>query len=654
MRDGHETEFLALQEALAGRYSLERELGRGGMGIVYLAQDVALDRPVALKLLPPAYAAQPDLRERFTREARTAARLSHPHIVPIHLVDEVDGFVFFVMAFVEGETLGERVRERGPLPPMEATRILREVAWALAYAHRQGVVHRDVKPDNILLEAGSGRALVTDFGIARAGQGAGLTTAGEILGTPEYMSPEQASGEEVDGRSDLYALGVVGHYMLSGELPFQGSNAQATLAKQLTERAPPLMSVVPEVPGPLADALDRCLEKDPAARIQDGEELADALGGVLQERKEVPLAIRLFQEQMKNSTGLIAGIAMLIVLTATIGFFVVAEGGEPLGDLLPGLVMLAVLSQFPTALLGVMARRLLKAGYGHDELVRALRSDAADRGREIAAEAGEDSAVDVWAPRVGWVGLVAFLVGMFGILVPSVPVSLIEVLMFTGMPLAVAGGGVAAIRSSTRKAVPGSRWLQFWDSPIGKGIFGVAGFGLERGEAAGGSYRPTELAIGIAAVRLFEELPKDVRKSLGDLPAVVRKLEAHAEKMRARSKELDRVLADVGDGEGTSGGDAPRPPEMAERRDSVADEVLRMKEAAEARLREVVSALENLRLELLRLHAGSGSVESMTRDLGNARDLSEDIEHLVEGRREVDEVLGHDHGLPDPDTPVPA
>lgn len=158
--------FLDLQAAVAGRYSLERELGRGGMGIVYLARDVSLDRPVAIKLLPPDIAARPGLRERFLREARTAAGLSHPNIVPIHAVEETERLVWFVMAFVPGESLGERLRARGALPPAEATRILRDVAWALSYAHGQGVIHRDVKPDNILLESGGRRALIADFGIA--------------------------------------------------------------------------------------------------------------------------------------------------------------------------------------------------------------------------------------------------------------------------------------------------------------------------------------------------------------------------------------------------------------------------------------------------------------------------------------------------------
>ena len=278
MHDALNREFLELQQALAGRYSLERELGRGGMGIVYLAREVRLDRPVALKLLPATFAAQRTLRDRFLREARTAARLSHPHIVPIHAVDEVGDFVFMVMAYVEGYTLEQRVRERGPLPATDAARVLREVAWALAYAHAQGVVHRDIKPANILLEAGSGRALVTDFGIAHVSDAPALTSGAEVMGTAEFMSPEQAAGEPVDGRSDLYALGVVGYYMLSGGVPFSGSTVAATLAKHITQAAAPLSTVAPEVPAALSRAIDRCLAKDPAARFDGGEQLAEALG----------------------------------------------------------------------------------------------------------------------------------------------------------------------------------------------------------------------------------------------------------------------------------------------------------------------------------------------------------------------------------------
>src|SRR5213083_3513987 len=255
--------FLDFQAALAGRYSLELELGRGGMGVVYLARDVRLDRPVAIKLLPPHHAGDERLRDRFLREARTAAKFSHPHIIPIFAVDEVDAFVFFAMAYIAGETLTERVRRRGPLPPSDAGRVLREVAWALAYAHSQGLVHRDVKADNIMLETATGRALVADFGIAGLVRGAAALAGGEVIGTPEFMSPEQALGEQVDARSDLYALGVVGFFALSGRLPFDAVKPTEVLAKHVTEPPPPLHAVAPGAPRRLARAIERCLEKDP-------------------------------------------------------------------------------------------------------------------------------------------------------------------------------------------------------------------------------------------------------------------------------------------------------------------------------------------------------------------------------------------------------
>src|SRR6266487_2737238 len=185
-------EFLALQELLAGRYSIERELGRGGMGIVLLARDVALDRPVAIKLLPPHLASRPDERERFLQEARTAAGLAHPNIVPIHLVEARGDLVFFVMGFVDGETLRERVERAGPLPPRLATKLLQEVAWALGAAHQRGV-----NPDNIMIERATERAVVTDFGIA-LGRRATESVGDPIVGTARYMSPEQACGEPVD------------------------------------------------------------------------------------------------------------------------------------------------------------------------------------------------------------------------------------------------------------------------------------------------------------------------------------------------------------------------------------------------------------------------------------------------------------------------
>ena len=270
-------EFEAFARLLAGQYSLEREIGRGGMGIVYLGRDLKLDRPVAIKTLPPHLATDPKIRDRFLREARTAAALSHPNIVPIYRADEIDGQVFFVMGFVSGESVAERVRAQGRLDPRDVLRAMRDVASALGYAHAHGVVHRDVKAENILLDAATGQAMVTDFGIARLAEAAPLTATGQLLGTVYYMSPEQVSGEPLDGRSDLYSLGVVGFFALSGRFPFNAELASAVLVAHVTKAAPALLTVDPGAPRALAEIIDRCLAKDPETRFQTGEELANAL-----------------------------------------------------------------------------------------------------------------------------------------------------------------------------------------------------------------------------------------------------------------------------------------------------------------------------------------------------------------------------------------
>lgn len=270
-------EVAALARALEGQYAFESEIGRGGMGIVYRARDLKLDRPVAIKVLPPYIERDAQVRERFLREARTAASLSHPNIVPIYRADDIDGHVFFAMACVDGESLAQRVQARGPLPPTEALPMLEAIARALDYAHSHSVIHRDVKPENILIERGTNRAFITDFGIARVAAAASMTATGQLLGTVWYMSPEQVMGQPIDGRADLYALGVVGYYALSGHFPFEYEAPAAVLVAHATKAPPPLASVAPNVPAGIATVIDRCLAKDPAARWQQGEELARAL-----------------------------------------------------------------------------------------------------------------------------------------------------------------------------------------------------------------------------------------------------------------------------------------------------------------------------------------------------------------------------------------
>jgi serine/threonine-protein kinase len=266
---------------LAPNYEVDSEIGRGGMGIVYCAMDKRLKRNVAIKLLPPELAFRADIRSRFLREAETAAQLSHPNIVPIYNVEERENLVYFIMAFIAGDNLATRLQEQGAMEPGEVRRILKEVADALSYAHKRNVVHRDIKPDNILLDADSGRAMVTDFGIARALTDKGdsrLTATGLAIGTPAYMSPEQSAGEsDIDGRSDLYSLGVVGYQMACGDLPFNAPNTPSMLVKHLSERPIPVEERRLDLPPDLARVIMILLEKDPANRFPDATSVETAL-----------------------------------------------------------------------------------------------------------------------------------------------------------------------------------------------------------------------------------------------------------------------------------------------------------------------------------------------------------------------------------------
>jgi len=271
-----------LTAALAGRYEIERQVGEGGMATVYLARDVRHDRQVALKVLRPELAAALG-PERFTREIRIAAQLQHPHILPLHDSGEANGFLYYVMPYVEGESLRERLSRSGELPIADAVRIIREIVDALAHAHEHGVVHRDLKPDNVMLS--KRHALVMDFGVAKAVSEASgntqLTTAGVALGTPAYMAPEQATADpQTDHRADIYAVGALAYELLTGSPPFGGPNAQAILAAHVTQEPDPVTGQRASVPVPLADLVMRCLAKKPADRWQSAEEMLTVLDGV--------------------------------------------------------------------------------------------------------------------------------------------------------------------------------------------------------------------------------------------------------------------------------------------------------------------------------------------------------------------------------------
>ena len=270
--------------AIGTQYLVDAEIGRGGSAVVYCGTDLKLGRAVAIKVLPPELAFNESIKTRFIREAQMAAGLSHPNIVPIYSVDETGGIVYFVMGLVLGQSVASHLAVEGRWPADRTERVLREVADALAYAHSRGVVHRDIKPDNILIERDTGRSLVSDFGIARASEGESrLTLTGIAVGTPAYMSPEQALGErELDGRSDLYSLGIVGYHMLTGEQPFRASSAAAMLVKHVSEIPARVRQKRPDVPAHLAVAIDRALAKRPEDRWANASEFRDALAGAIQ------------------------------------------------------------------------------------------------------------------------------------------------------------------------------------------------------------------------------------------------------------------------------------------------------------------------------------------------------------------------------------
>jgi hypothetical protein len=595
--------FLDFQAALAGRYSLERELGRGGMGIVYRARDLRLERVVAIKLLPPQLADTAERRHRFMREARMAAQLSHPHIIPIHAVEEVGAFVFFVMSYVDGETLGARLRRDGRLKPADAARMLREVAWALAYAHRQALVHRDIKPDNILLEQGSGRALVADFGIARvvAAPREGDSGEGRLVGTPEYMSPEQALGEPVDGRSDLYSLGVVGYYALSGRLPFAGTTT-AIIGQQVNQ--PPLPLDAPGAPTLLVAAIERCLAKDPAQRYQTGEELAAALAEMVEGRRELPVPIRAFlaeglaQARARYIAPFIAA-AVLVPMGLNLLLNSVFAGNPPavfrggLAVIATTLVVAAVASPIALAIRSV--RGLLKAGYRHEDLVHGLGLELARRREEQEFATGVRGADPTWWERwmrtkmYGSLGLAA-LSGAAAFLLPYPAVLVAFGVFGLSCATAVATGFAALAASRSRLDHAEARRFGFWKGRLGRWLFRIASVGL-RGRVGLVPVvdRPTEVALGLAALDLFALLPEDVRARLGNLPAVVRALEEQVQSLRSNGQAGE--------------------------------------------LREALGALETIRFDLLRLQGGAVTLAGLTADLGAARQIGDRVDALLAGSR---------------------
>jgi serine/threonine-protein kinase len=266
-----------LQRVVEGKYKLDRLLGKGGMGAVFLAKDLALDRDVAIKVLPPDVSQDDHVVKRFQQEAKTAAKLDHTNIIPIYRVESEGGLNYFVMKYISGTSLEDLLEQKKPIPIEDIQRILWQAGVALGHAHQRGIVHRDVKPANIMFDH-DGKVMLTDFGISKALQAAsGFTGTGMIIGTPHYMAPEQAKGQPVDGRADQYSLGVVGYRMITGALPFGGDSIHTILYKHIFEEPPPVRSVRPDAPEALSAAIQRAMSKEPGQRYASMEEFATAV-----------------------------------------------------------------------------------------------------------------------------------------------------------------------------------------------------------------------------------------------------------------------------------------------------------------------------------------------------------------------------------------
>lgn len=365
-----------LSSALGASYQLAGLLGRGGMGAVYRATDRRLRREVAIKVLPPELGYSEDLRARFVREAQMAAQLSHPNIVPIYDVGDRDDLVWFIMALVEGESVRAKVEREGPQPMTVARRVLQEVAQALAYAHAKGVIHRDIKPDNILLDRGSGRALVTDFGIAKALEGpdTALTHSGEIVGTARYMAPEQALGEgPVDARADMFALGLVGYFMLTGEHAIKGMTLPAVIAEHVRGTAVELRSAGRTLPAQLVAPLERCLAPRPEQRFGRMEEFVEALRELGAELPDVPAPVRKLVRETER--------AFFVTTIAAFALGLIGVEKVPAGMI--ALLASGVLGQWTMAL-----EQAIRRGTTWSMIRRALYVERARRIEEIEQVGG--------------------------------------------------------------------------------------------------------------------------------------------------------------------------------------------------------------------------------------------------------------------------
>ena len=626
-----------LSQALGSSFTLEGEIGRGGMGVVYHARDERLKRQVAVKVLPPELAFREEIRIRFLREAETAARLSHPHIVPIHSVGEgLDGLVYFVMAYVDGESLAARLKRRERLPPEEARRIMMETADALGAGHALGIIHRDVKPDNILLEGSRGRTVLTDFGIAKAltsttGPGT-LTATGVAIGTPHYMSPEQAAGDrEIDGRSDIYSLGVVGYQMLTGELPFSAPTVPGLLLKQITEPAPNLQDKSPTCPDDLAACVMRSLEKEPEARWPT----ADALRRALESRTAPPYRPR--RTSVAGAGRGAAGVGMAGPAGGAVGG---AGGGGA------GLPRVRDESRF-----GAPPARA--SGGGRPERRRATRSAAkAQDAKNQLTASGEPRMVAKF--RDGFVSWASVCGGLT--LIDLIQGGGLGWSLFVTVPWAAFG----LLPQYMKLWQSGYSWRDVIYRPAAPdahdALLGTAArrnMPPPKADEFGRHVGTVQLARNDreAILKIMERVPTSERKLLPDVvqtvDALLKRAEDLARMLHGMSGDVDdsalariemRIEAVKHHEEGT---ERERQLSLLERQRQALSDLLTRRKRVEEQIESCVLAMQNVRFDLLRLR--SAGVAAVLSDLTNAtqqaRALSRDVDHAIAAAGEIRDVL---------------
>jgi eukaryotic-like serine/threonine-protein kinase len=556
-------------------------------------------------------------------------------------VEEHGELVFFVMAYVRGESLGQRVRRAGPLVPSEVRRIVRDVAWALGYAHGQGVIHRDVKPDNILLEAGSGRAMVTDFGIAHRVDMDSLGTAGQLLGTAHFMSPEQCMGDAVDGRSDLYSLGITAYYALTGTLPFDASNVPAIVGQHVNLPAPRVASGARAVPARLAEVVDRCLAKSPDDRFPSGQELAEALQESDAGHLEFTPQMRALLRQVRAFGATVGGLGMVFWASSIFSDDLLAAlwqvfSGMRTQDQVVAVSLLAALVVQLCLPLFRAARQVVRDGLTQADVSRALRAE----GRAVDEEAAASGETErkrarrkTWVDRASrWSGLVALggaAVSVFGFLQGDAIAAFVAGPLFVMSGLTFWSAGPTAPEGSPLRGLGLAERLMA--GRFGKALLRIAGIGVGQTEhlpTPGDDH--TEILLASVAGDLFAKLDTAVRERFAEIPDVIARLEADAAALRLRERKLGEILVRAGPGWDT--GPASQPPDEAEG-------VRQAREQVRQRLLAAVAAMEHLRLDLLRLHAGIGSADDLTIDLERARSVSVGVNAELSAREEVDRLL---------------